>query len=69
MADVDGAAQDGVTFDPLLENATGAAQLTVTADPLSEPGNAVEVFNTTVSSGGGGATIFRQSPEVTRTNP
>jgi hypothetical protein len=69
MADVDGAAQDSVTFDPLQENATGAAQLTVTFDPLSEPGNATEVFNTTVGGGGGGAVVVRQNPELTRTNP
>ena len=70
MADVDGAAQLSATFDPLQENATGAAQLTVTFDPLSEPANGTEIFNTTVcGGGGGGATIVRQNPELTRTNP
>ena len=69
MADVDGAIQDTVTADPLQENATGDDQPVATFDPLSEPGDGTEVFNTTVGGGGGGATIVRQNPELTRTNP
>jgi hypothetical protein len=69
MADVDGDVQVSVTFDPLIENASGDTQVTVTFDPLVEPGNAIEVFNTTSGGGGGGATIVRQNPELTRTNP
>jgi len=68
MADVDGDVQVSVTFDPLIENASGDTQVTVTFDPLSEPGNATEVFNTTVG-GGGGVTIARQNPELTRNSP
>jgi hypothetical protein len=69
MADVDGFLINGDTFDPLQENATGDPQATVTTDPLSEPGNATEIFNTTTASGGGGATVVRQNPELTRTTP
>ena len=50
MADVNGAVQNGETFDPLQENATGAAQDTVTPNPLSEPGDGTEVLNTTTAA-------------------
>lgn len=69
MADVDGATQITVTFDPLIENLTGDTQVTVTFDPLSEPSTANEVFNSTVGSGGGGTVVVRENPKLTRTIP
>jgi len=67
MADVDGALMNGSTFDPLRENAGGAAQETVTADPLAEPGDAVEVCNSTTV--GGDAILVRSNPKLTREDP
>ena len=71
MADVDGSVLPISTFDPLRENATGQPQNVSTFDPLVEDPDAVEVFNSTNPSGGGGggATVVRQNPELTRTNP
>lgn len=69
MADVDGTLIGGTTFDPLRENATGQLEETVTTNPEVEDGNGIEVFNSTTGGGGGGATVVRQNPELTRTNP
>jgi len=71
MADVDGSLIGVTTFDPLRENASGQTQGAITFDPLVEDGTAVEVFNSSdpAGGGGGGATIVRQNPELTRSNP
>jgi hypothetical protein len=70
MADVNGSLIGTTTFDPLRENASGQTDDTTTFDPLVEDGSAVEVFNSTnPSGGGGGATVVRQNPELTRSNP
>jgi hypothetical protein len=60
MADVDG--------DLINTDTSGDPNPTKTFDTLSEPADGVEVFNS-VTGGGGGATIVRQNPELTRTNP
>lgn len=60
MADVDGTL--------INTDTSGDPDPPTTFDVLSEPGDGTEVINST-SSGGGGATIVRQNPELTRTNP
>lgn len=68
MADVDGTLINGITYDPLRENATGQLEQITTTDPEVEDANGIEVFNST-EGGGGGATVVRQNPELTRTAP
>jgi hypothetical protein len=60
MADVDG--------DLINTDTSGDPDPPTTFAVLSEPADGVEVFKTTVG-GGGGATVARQNPELTRTNP
>lgn len=68
MADVDGNLVPTTTFDPVLEQADGAAPIATTFDPQLEPGDGAQVFNSTVSAGGG-AVVVRENPELTRSAP
>lgn len=70
MADVNGTLLTTTTFDPLREDAPGKVTDEFTYDVLLEDGIAVEVFNSTnPSGGGGGAQVVRQNPELTRSSP
>jgi len=69
MADVDGDVIGNSFFDPEIDGIPGQTLVVGFSDPELADSILLGVSNSTSTTGGGGATVVRQNPELTRSNP